>query len=181
MVSDEEKTIDFETSVSKEEEMQQEGGPSVDPSASSTSAPAESATFVVELAEEGTIPEPTKPGGAKTIGPKRTGPRSVGASSAGSKAPGSRGRPAMNMELDELLESALKEQDLQGFTPLLVKARMTSVRYLCLHTVEQLEEALKKVAARRASRLIQFSRAPPQACGVGERGRRTGPHEVWLW
>ena len=151
MVSEEEKSIDFKASVSQEEEVQQENGPSVDTSAPSASAPAESTTVVVDLAE-GPIPDPPKPSSARTIGPKR-GPRSLGASSGGSKGPGSRGRPLMNLELDEGLASALQEKDLQGFTPLLVKARMTSMRYLCLHTVEQLEEALKKVGGNK----FQFS------------------------
>ena len=129
LVSDEEKRIDFDSSVSQEEHMDKEAGPSVVPTAPATLAPEEPTPTVVGLTEV-TIPEQPKISGAKTIGPKRTGPRSTGASSTGSKPPGSRGRPVANMELDELLESALKEHDLQGFTPLLVKARMTSVRYL---------------------------------------------------
>ena len=103
LVSDEEKLIDFEASVSKE------AGPSVESCTSSASAPAAPTPIIVELTEEA-IPEIAKVGGAKTIGPKRTGPRSA-ASSAGSRAaPRSRGRRAMNMELEETLADARRRQ-----------------------------------------------------------------------
>ena len=153
LVSNEEKLIDFELSVNQEEQKDKEAGPSVVSTTPATLAPKELTLPVVELTDVIIPPEPPKVGGAKTIGPKRFGPRSNGASSAGSKTPGSRGRPPANMELDEELEKALKGHDLQGFTPLLVKARMTSVRYLNLHSIEQLEEALKKIGGNK----FQFS------------------------
>ena len=66
MVSDEEKLIDFETSVSKEEQMEEEADPSVESCISSASAPGASTPVIVELTEVA-IPEIAKVGGTKTI------------------------------------------------------------------------------------------------------------------
>ena len=142
LVSPEEKLIDFESSIAQEEEEEQL---EMDMAAAEDASSNPNLDDVTPLVEEVEQRVSRALGNSRSIQPKRGngGPRSTASSE--SKSARARRTSTTNMELEQDLADALAANDLQGFTPLLVKLRMISVRYVKRYSVKQLESAMRKV------------------------------------
>ena len=142
LVSPEEELIDFVTSIAQEEEEEElEMDIAVAADASSNPDLDALAPLVAEVEQR----DSRGLSGPKTIQPKRLtgGPGST--PSSDSKSARARRTSTTNMELEQDLADELAASDLQGFTPLLVKLRMISLRYVKRYSVKQLESAMCKV------------------------------------
>ena len=148
LVTKEELLIDFVTSISSEEEEAKESqGSSSTGGALNPTVDEKEVPIVVLQAEASDVR--VHPVNSKSIQPKPRGAKSSASSVGDLKTPARPRTPrAVNLELEKDLEDALAAHDLQGFTPMLVKARMVSMSYLKRHSVQQLQEALKGVGGK---------------------------------